>query len=239
MASPLRNTITLRANPEFQSASSISDASGLNHKMSPSSLLPPCLASPAKKRRRRSTGWALRKLIAAEVKACRSFWSALRSQFTQEISLSWAYTLLLPRCVRPSSSPCASIGTPWLTIIVVMKFRCCRSRSALIAGSSVSPSTPQFHDRLWLSPSLPPSPFASLCFSLYDTRSRSVKPSCATTKLIEAIGLRPECSYRSLEPVIREANSPSVADSPRQKSRTVSRYLPFHSVHSGGKLPTW
>ena len=29
------------------------------------------------------------------------------------------------------------------------------------------------------------------------------------------------------------------ACSPRQKSRTVSRYLPFHSVHSGGKLPTW
>lgn len=27
--------------------------------------------------------------------------------------------------------------------------------------------------------------------------------------------------------------------SPRQKSRTVSRYLPFHSVHCGGKLPTW
>jgi hypothetical protein len=30
-----------------------------------------------------------------------------------------------------------------------------------------------------------------------------------------------------------------VAFSPRQKSRTQSRYLPFHSVHSGGKLPTW
>jgi hypothetical protein len=38
---------------------------------------------------------------------------------------------------------------------------------------------------------------------------------------------------------MREANSASVAGSPRQKSRTVSRYLPFHSVHSGGKLPTW
>ena len=24
----------------------------------------------------------------------------------------------------------------------------------------------------------------------------------------------------------------------RQKSRTVSRYLPFHSVHCGGKFPT-
>ena len=80
--------------------------------------------------------------------------------------MSWAYTLLLPRWVRPSSSPWAIIGTPWLTISVVRKLRCCRSRSALIAGSSVSPSTPQFQERLWLSPSLPPSPLASLCFSL-------------------------------------------------------------------------
>ena len=66
-----------------------------------------------------------------------------------------------------------------------------------------------------------------------------MKPSCAVTKLMLAIGRRPSCSYRSDEPVSREANSPSVDGSPRQKSRTVSRYLPFHSVHSGGKLPTW
>ena len=41
-----------------------------------------------------------------------------------------------------------------------------RSQSTLTAASSVGPSAPQFHDRLWLSPSLPFSPFASLCFSL-------------------------------------------------------------------------
>ncbi len=60
-----------------------------------------------------------------------------------------------------------------------------------------------------------------------------MKPSCAVMKLIEAIGLRPVCSYRSDEPATRLANSASVDGSPRQKSRTVSRYLPFHSVHSG------
>ena len=103
----------------------------------------------------------------------------------------------------------------------------------------MSPSTPQFHERLWLSPSALSSPFASLCFSLYETRSRSVNPSWAVTKLIDAIGRRPLFSYRSEEPVMREANSGSEAASPRQKSRTVSRYLPFHSVHSGGKPPTW
>ena len=40
----------------------------------------------------------------------------------------------------------------------------------------MGPSTPQFHERLWLSPSLPPSPFASLCFSLYETRSLQREP---------------------------------------------------------------
>ncbi len=66
-----------------------------------------------------------------------------------------------------------------------------------------------------------------------------MNPSCAVTKLMLAAGRRPEVSYRSAEPVMRAANSPIVAGSPRQKSRTVSRYLPFHSVHCGGKLPTW
>ena len=65
-----------------------------------------------------------------------------------------------------------------------------------------------------------------------------MKPSWAVTKLTLATGVRPEYWYRSEEPVMREANSPSVEGSPRQKSRTVSRYLPFHSLHSGGKPPT-
>ena len=37
---------------------------------------------------------------------------------------------------------------------------------------------------------------------------------------------------------MREANSPSVEGSPRQKSRTVSRYFPFHSLHRAGNPPT-
>ena len=59
-----------------------------------------------------------------------------------------------------------------------------------IAGSSVGPSTPQFHERLCDSPSRLSSPLASLCLSLYETRSRSVKPSWAVTKLIDAVGRR-------------------------------------------------
>ena len=66
-----------------------------------------------------------------------------------------------------------------------------------------------------------------------------MKPSWQVTKLTEATGRLLSLRYRSLDPVSREANSGSVAGRPRQKSRTVSRYLPFHSLHSGGKLPTW
>ena len=66
-----------------------------------------------------------------------------------------------------------------------------------------------------------------------------MNPSWQVTKFTEATGRRALVSYRSLEPVSREANSGSVAARPRQKSRTVSRYLPFHSDHSGGKWPTW
>ena len=43
---------------------------------------------------------------------------------------------------------------------MVRKLRCCRARRARMAGSSVGPSTPQFHERLWFSPSALPSPLA-------------------------------------------------------------------------------
>src|SRR5579862_886738 len=107
-----------------------------------------------------------------------------------------------------------------------------------IAGSSVGPSTPQFHDRPLLSPSRLSSPFASLCFWLYETRSVNVKPSCAATKLMLASGDRPPPRYRSELPVTRDANSPIEPSAPRQKSRTPSRYLPFHSFQMTGKFPT-
>ena len=66
-----------------------------------------------------------------------------------------------------------------------------------------------------------------------------MKPSWAVMKLIEANGRRPSFWYRSLEPVSRDANSATPSLCPRQKSRIASRYMPFHSVQSTGKLPTW
>ena len=56
---------------------------------------------------------------------------------------------------------------------VVRKLRICRARSAWISGSSVGPSAPQFQERLSSVPSRLSSPLASLCFSLYETRSRA------------------------------------------------------------------
>src|SRR5439155_26476015 len=112
------------------------------------------------------------------------------------------------------------------------------ARSSFTAGSSVGPSTPQFHERLSSVPSRLPSPFASLCFWLYDTRSSSVNPSWAVTKLIDANGRRPSRSYRSAEPPNLDATSRAAA-LPRQKSRITSREIPFHSVQRIGQLPTW
>ena len=79
-----------------------------------------------------------------------------------------------------------------------------------------------FHERLSFVPSRLPSRLASLCLSLYETRSLSVNPSWAVMKLTDANGWRPSDSYRSLEPVKREANAATPVW-PRQKSRIVSR----------------
>src|SRR4029453_728927 len=130
------------------------------------------------------------------------------SQSNHEMLLSWQYALLLPRWVRPISSPPSSIGTPWESSNVVRKLRICRARSATTSPSSVGPSTPQFHERLWLSPSRLASPFAALGLSLNDPTAVLVHPSWAVTKLIDAIGRRPSISYRSADPVKRDANSP-------------------------------
>ncbi len=92
--------------------------------------------------------------------------SSARRQFTHEIALSWHQALLFPFWVRRNSSPARSIGTPWLSKSVVIRFRACRRRSASTAGSVVSPSAPQFQEWLSSDPSRPSSPLARLCLAL-------------------------------------------------------------------------
>ena len=75
-----------------------------------------------------------------------------------------------------------------------MKLRRCRPRISSTSGLSVGPSAPEFQERLWLSPSAPPSPLASLCLSLYETRSLRESSSWAVTKFTLAEGWRPSSS---------------------------------------------
>jgi hypothetical protein len=49
--------------------------------------------------------------------------------------------------------------------------------------------------------------------------------------LTDAVGRRPPWPNRSWEPLTRVARSGSVPAVERQKSRTVSRNFPFHSLH--------
>ena len=62
----------------------------------------------------------------------RAFASSVQSN--QLISLSWQYALLLPCCVRRTSSPIESIGKPSESIVTVRKFFTCRFRSFSISG---------------------------------------------------------------------------------------------------------
>jgi len=83
------------------------------------------------------------------------------------------------------------MGTPWLSRRMASAFFACRRLRARIAGSSVSPSSPQFQLQLASEPSRFSSPFAWLCFAAWLTRSHSVKPSWQVTKFTLLKGQRP------------------------------------------------
>src|ERR1017187_9939318 len=126
---------------------------------------------PVKKVRRRSTGCAFRKAINILTNRRKP---AFRSRWDQSIqlrALSWHHALLLPCWVRRNSSPPRIIGTPCDTMRVVSRLRACRLLIAFTVGSFVEPSAPQFQLQLASLPSRFPSPLASLCLLLYETRS--------------------------------------------------------------------
>src|SRR5262249_43072001 len=106
----------------------------------------PWIARPWNQRRRQKTGWRGRSWISRQVNRRRCE-SALAQSY-HDTSLSWQYAVLLPRWVRPISSPPRIIGTPCDKSSVVRKFRPCRERGGRIALSVVGPSAPQFHERL-------------------------------------------------------------------------------------------
>src|SRR5579859_2574684 len=176
---------------------------GVNHPSSSAS-------APVRNLRRRNTGCDSRNLTRFLVYSSSSV--SVFDQSSQEITLSWQYALLFPCWLLPSSSPLSIIGTPNDSMSVVSIARDWRARSASTSGSVVSPSAPQFQERLSTAPSMLASAFPSLCLPLYDTRSRSVKPSWAVMKFTDAVGLRrlfPLPPYKSDEPANLVANSPS------------------------------
>ncbi len=87
--SPLRNTITDRANEWFQSSSVMGVASGVNQAMSPISDSPPCQAAPWKKRRLRSVALSLRILTACRANSSWAASAVESSQSIQVMGLSW------------------------------------------------------------------------------------------------------------------------------------------------------
>src|SRR5205807_1317573 len=99
-------------------------------------------------RRRRNTGCDRRKLTRLLVNSSRSV--STFDQSSHEITLSWQYALLLPCWLFPSSSPLSSIGMPNDSSSVVSIALDCRARSVSTSGSVVSPSAPQFQERLSL-----------------------------------------------------------------------------------------
>ena len=149
--------------------------------------------------------------IAAEVKASKSFWSASRSQSTQSLVVLGVHIAVLGAAAH-LREPASERLTP---IMVVMKFRYWSAQSDGCGISSLA-FTPQFHDRLWLSPSPPFSPLASLCScGTPDPRVQAVMSSHG----VDRGGRTPvRCAYRS-RIGNRDANSASDAGSPRQKSR--------------------
>src|SRR5262249_54136727 len=122
------------------------------------------VGAPRKKLRRRSTGCWRRIANTSRVKASSSRARASSVQCTQLMSLSWQYALLLPFCVRPSSSPWLTMGTPCEKARVARKLRAVRSRRASTSARWVSPATPQLWLQLASLPSWLSSPLASLCF---------------------------------------------------------------------------
>ena len=102
--------------------------SGRNHQTSGSPM-------PRRARRRGSRARRNDRVLAAQrdqprarSRACLAGRRRAPSR-TSEISLSWHQALLLPRCVRPISSPPSSIGTPCERNSVARKLRCWRARS--------------------------------------------------------------------------------------------------------------
>ena len=126
--------------------------SGRNHQTSGrSEPSPPC---PRGTRGRRKAGCSRRSCMSRRVNSNSSRWSSSQSQSNHESSLSWHHALLLPCCVRAELVAAEEHRHALREEQRREEVALLARRSSLISGSSVGPSTPQFHDRLSSVPSL-------------------------------------------------------------------------------------
>jgi len=116
---------------------------------------------------------------------------------------------------------------------VTRKLRTCLARSSLTAGSSDGPSAPQFRTGCSSLPSRLKSRWPRVLAVSDQVAER--EPSWQVTKLTDATGRRPLVSYsRWTRSAGRRTRAASRLAAPEVAHRV--RYLPFHSVHSGGNL---
>ena len=98
ISSPFRKRPTVRSSRSAQFARVILRPSVRNHQLSGSPE--PSGDAPVRNCVRWNTGWASRRWISRRVNSRSRCRRSSSSQSNQEISLSWQYALLLPRCVR-------------------------------------------------------------------------------------------------------------------------------------------
>ena len=137
--------------------------SGRNHQASGSPVLD--LVGALEELAAANTGWSRRSPISVRMNSCSSRCSSSRPQSNHETRCPGTR-----RCCcragcgrtrrRRAASACPGRGTAWRGSSAA------GARAARISGSSVGPSTPQFHERLSSVPSWLSSRLASLCLSL-------------------------------------------------------------------------
>ena len=167
-SSPLRKAPTQRACGSCHCSSVISVPSGSNQAMSGSAGPPPGtrIVRPWKNRRRRNVGCvAPERDERATVKVSRSSSSVRPVDPGDLVVLAVGVVVAAAACGRARRRAAAS-ARPGSATAWPGSCAAAGPGSASTSGSSVGPSTPQFQLRLCVSPSSPPSPLASLCFSL-------------------------------------------------------------------------
>ena len=164
-----------------------------------------------------------------------------RVQSSQLSSLSWQYALLLPSCVRRTSSPIVTIGTPTARSSIASRFLTWRLRNDSIAGivrGALDAAVPA--QVLVVAVAVA---FAVRLVVLLVVRDGVVErePVVAGDEVDRLLGLAVEPGVDvGARPAGVAAIAQTLPGSPLTNDRTSSRKRPFHSTQrSPANEPTW